>query len=708
MKNIILADCLGSEITSFAEGLSDETKENWEVISAVSNWGHGSKIQNFKRYAIYFAAPFKAFCKRKQYASIIGWQQFYALIFCFYCRLFKVKKVNKVIALNFTYRAKKGFVGKIYKRFMQYMVNSDYVDYLHVLSHGYAKRCAAELGIDERKLLVFPFGTNDQYEELKKIPKLQEDFVLSIGRSNRDYDWLIDEWKSVDYPLYIICDTLKKPSNLPDNIKIINNVTGSAQYKYIANCKYLVLPIKDENICSGDTVLLNAMSNKKTVIVNGPSTLTEMYVNDGENAIVVSKKNGDLAEKMNFLLKNNIDIGESARISYLENYSRYAMGKNVGTALSSDASKESDNRLKVLIVNPIMYTNETSCIKKVSSIKDTMMYDMCLAFAEKGIDITLATGDLYKPTQEESYPFNIKWMKIRLTKLFPPHTLPYCPEIKRIAKKGSFDFIITSEVFSLNSLMLSLHSKKNLIVWHELAKHNRIFKGYASKFWYGVIARLMFKDTLIVARSLEAKDFISKYCNNVCDEIVDHGVNLEKFLPCGKKDDIFAVSSQLIARKRIEKTIGAFAKYIEKFNAPERLVIMGDGDKKNELQELTRQLGIQDRVEFTGNLNHDELVEILSRAKAMLVYTEKDNNMISITESIAVATPIITTCVPYNARDIKAHKLGIAKDCWDENDIKQIVDSNEEYVNACLKFRENISTLNKVESFCGIYEKNIK
>ena len=135
---------------------------------------------------------------------------------------------------------------------------------------------------------------------------------------------------------------------------------------------------------------------------------------------------------------------------------------------------------------------------------------------------------------------------------------------------------------------------------------------------------------------------------------------------------------------------------------------MGDGDKRNELEQQVERLGIQRRVKFTGNLAHDELIGILSKAKAMLIYTEKDNNMISITESIAVATPIISTCVPYNARDIKAHKLGIAKDCWDENDIKQIVENNEEYVNACLQFRSNISTLNKVESFCEVYEKNIK
>ena len=187
--------------------------------------------------------------------------------------------------------------------------------------------------------------------------------------------------------------------------------------------------------------------------------------------------------------------------------------------------------MNVLIVNPILYTNEDRNIKKVNTIKDTMIYDLCLAFKNKGHNVTLAASDLYKPNTSENYPFNIVWMKTRYTNLFPPNTLPYCPEVKKLAKSGNFDLIITSEVFSLNSLILALNVPKKLIVWHELAKHNNIFRGYASKFWYGVIAKSCFKKPLIVARSEQAKKFISKYCKNVSNVIIDHGVNTDKFIP---------------------------------------------------------------------------------------------------------------------------------------------------------------------------------
>lgn len=359
--------------------------------------------------------------------------------------------------------------------------------------------------------------------------------------------------------------------------------------------------------------------------------------------------------------------------------------------------------MKILIVNPIIYTSETRNIKKVNTIKDTMIYDLCLGFKELGVDITLAASDEYKPNIIEEYPFEVKWLKTKYKKLFPPHTLPYCPEVKTLAKKDGFDLIITSEVFSLNSFILAVHSGKNLIVWHELAKHNKIFKGLASRFWYGIVAKVFFKKTHIVARSINAKEFISQYCCNVSDIIIDHGVNLDKFTINDNKLNQFAVSSQLIPRKRINKIIDAFADFLNSNNNDYKLYIMGDGEEKVSLEAQAASLGIADNIIFTGKLNHSELITILSQSKAMLVYTEKDNNMVSIVESIAVGTPVITTTVPYNSTYIRAQELGIVDDNWDKNTLNKII-SDDTYIKNCLNYRAQLSTVSKAQTFIDIYK----
>lgn len=90
----------------------------------------------------------------------------------------------------------------------------------------------------------------------------------------------------------------------------------------------------------------------------------------------------------------------------------------------------------------------------------------------------------------------------------------------------------------------------------------------------------------------------------------------------------------------------------------------------------------------------------------MLVYTEKDNNMVSIVESIALATPIITTSVPYNSSYIKANELGIVKDDWNEDDLNKIACDNK-YINNCMNYRKYLPTEYKAEQFISIYNGDI-
>ena len=85
--------------------------------------------------------------------------------------------------------------------------------------------------------------------------------------------------------------------------------------------------------------------------------------------------------------------------------------------------------MKILIVNPIIYTCETADIKKVGSIKDTMSYDLCLAFSKKGHEVTLVAGEPFSPLENEDYPFNIVWAKCYLPKICKPNVLPCCPEV---------------------------------------------------------------------------------------------------------------------------------------------------------------------------------------------------------------------------------------------------------------------------------------
>lgn len=329
MNNVILTDSVKEELNDLKEGLEVSTKEKWIIYSQVSNWGRTSIWKKFKRLWIYFYAPFKIFLNRKKFKRLVGWQQFYTLIYCFYCRLFHVKKVNEVYVINFVYKKKKGILGKIYHKFLKYIVTSKYIDLLYVSSYKYMEQLSNDFGVSINKFRLLPFGVEDIYEKYKNN-KLDEEFVLSIGRSNRDYDWLVKQWEEIDYPLYIISDTYKPAVKVPNNVTIMNNISGEKQYPYIVSCKALIIPVDIENVCSGDTVLLTAMSFERNVIVTKNSTLAEMYIEDRKDGFIVDKKSKELKTIIKNITTGKIDLGPKARKKFLDNYSRYIMGVRIG------------------------------------------------------------------------------------------------------------------------------------------------------------------------------------------------------------------------------------------------------------------------------------------------------------------------------------------------------------------------------------------
>lgn len=329
-KNVILADCEKEEIEEFAEGFKAVIGDEIFINSKICNGGHG-KAANFRRYLIYAVYPFSFVRRSRQYKYIIGWQQFFALFYVFYCRLFHLKKRNIVVAVNFTYKPKQGFSGKIYKWFMEYCVRNKYLDYIHVPSYNYAKICAKEFDIPQSKFIVTPFGIPDTYEKWKKTKVEYNNYSFSIGRSNRDFDFLVNAWERMpeNELLIIASDTFCPKKDLPINVIHRKDITGDIQFPYIANCKAMIIPIDDGTICSGDTVLLKAMSYEKLVVVTVPSTLGEMYIEDGRDGVLIEKNINKFVERLSGLLQNSNlaeEISHFAKKKYKEKFSRYNMG----------------------------------------------------------------------------------------------------------------------------------------------------------------------------------------------------------------------------------------------------------------------------------------------------------------------------------------------------------------------------------------------
>lgn len=360
---------------------------------------------------------------------------------------------------------------------------------------------------------------------------------------------------------------------------------------------------------------------------------------------------------------------------------------------------------QVLVINPILYTSETNVIPQVDSIKDTMIYALCLGFVKEGHQVTLIAAEDYRPTVDEEYDFPVVWMKTVWHSIFQPRCLPYMPKLRGFLKgHGEYDCIISSEMFATWSYTAARVYPDKTIVWHELAKHNNMLHQIPSRVWYGAVASFLMRRATVVPRSKAAADFIGQFSDKVSDTVIDHGVSVEEMTLQRAEDKRkqFVVVSQLIERKRIDKTIDSFAAFWKKEHRDYRLYIIGNGDREEQLRAQVKLLGIDQAVIFSGRLTHEELLPIVAQSKALLVSTEKDNNMVSISESIAVGTPVVTTPVPYNAYDIARESLGIVQEDWNQDTLEQVCEKNDIYCANCAAYRDKLSNVYCAKQFMKV------
>ncbi len=350
--------------------------------------------------------------------------------------------------------------------------------------------------------------------------------------------------------------------------------------------------------------------------------------------------------------------------------------------------------MRILIVNLMLHSSEHGLITRRPSNHHTMIYTLARGFKSLGHSVTLAAAEEYRPLMDDDPGFNIVWFKSFMPRIFSPVLLP-CPRKFAIwlrKHRKDFDLILSSEVFSVPSLMCAVISPRKLLLWQEMSVYQNKFRRVPAKIWYGVIARLCMRHIPVVARSMEAYRFINRFMSNVSDEIVSHGADENLFVPHSRRKNRFVSVSQLIPRKRIDSIIHCFS---ELTAIPEysdfRLDIVGDGPSRKELEHRASLLGIADKVTFHGFKYHSEWAHIADGAIAMLINTTQDLNMVTVSESIVNGTPLLMNGVPATAQEVKEKKLGIVKDDWGTKEMIESIERYDEFHSNCIRERQRLT-----------------
>lgn len=334
-QNIVLVDFPVHKQWDFLRSLETATRLHFHV-----KWVDGrASVPKFIRLFRYITFPIQFFLKRKRYENIISWQQFFGIMLAFYCNLFKVKKVPRIFVMTFIYKPKKGIIGTIYKKWLKYSVNNQYIDHIVVYSNHEKTFYCNELGIDPNKISFIPLSLPDISETHDDEQLKSQNYIFSTGKSNRDYDFLVNSLKGEGYNLHIACDSYHSIND--PNIKVHGDIFDEKMYHYMHNCHCVVIPLKDLNVSSGQLVILQAMRLKKPIIVSNSHAIKD-YVTNNVNALIINNTKEELLNALDRIYHDETLYSRLTNEGYRlfkEKHSEEAMGSAMAAIINAAHQK---------------------------------------------------------------------------------------------------------------------------------------------------------------------------------------------------------------------------------------------------------------------------------------------------------------------------------------------------------------------------------
>ena len=131
-------------------------------------------------------------------------------------------------------------------------------------------------------------------------------------------------------------------------------------------------------------------------------------------------------------------------------------------------------------------------------------------------------------------------------------------------------------------------------------------------------------------------------------------------------DFVVGYIGQLIARKRVDTLIDAFARMQ---NACAKLFIVGDGDQRAVLESQARGLGVEGQVHFVGF--REDRLDFLRGFGALVLPSSLEGIPRCLMEAMAAGVPIVGTRIPGIADLISEQQTGLAFDVGDADSLAQ-------------------------------------
>lgn len=178
----------------------------------------------------------------------------------------------------------------------------------------------------------------------------------------------------------------------------------------------------------------------------------------------------------------------------------------------------------------------------------------------------------------------------------------------------------------------------------------------AQKVSHRYLRYLANRATAITGPSIKVQEYLNE-CGVVKNvNVVPNPVELDKFDISKAIEDrvksikeeynldgsyfVMAFCGRLGREKSVDVLLDYFAKTVKKEDKI-KLLILGDGPCKEELEKLSKELKIDDIVYFSGKVLHDDLINYYACCDMYVTASLSDTNSISMLEAMATGLPVL-------------------------------------------------------------------
>lgn len=165
---------------------------------------------------------------------------------------------------------------------------------------------------------------------------------------------------------------------------------------------------------------------------------------------------------------------------------------------------------------------------------------------------------------------------------------------------------------------------------------------------------------------------------------------------------------RLVRHKRIDKIIKTIGKIVK--NYPNiKLLIIGDGPERENLEKLSTELEIEENVSFLGKIPHEDVMELIKRFDIFVLNSIYEGLPHVVIEAMACRTPVIATNIrgtnevvtdgetgllvsPNNTEELKEKIIPLLRD---EGLRKKLVENAYKSVIEKFTWEKNLSILEK-------------